>query len=69
MRKTSPKYVPREWMLVDAYGAAGRGDLALVHELHDLFLHPFDEQPEHEEKYYRKAPAAACKRGGTGFMS
>ena len=56
-------------MLVDAYAAAGRGDLALVQELHDLFLHPFDEQPEHEEKYYRKAPAAACKRGGTGFMS
>lgn len=69
MRKTSPKYVPREWMLVEAYTAAYSGDLSLVHELHELFMNPFDEQPEHEEKYYRKAPLAACKRGGTGFMS
>ena len=69
MRKVSPKYVPREWMLVDAYTAAHTGDIRLVHELHDLFMKPYEEQPEYEERYYRKAPAAACTRGGTGFMS
>ena len=26
MRNTSPKYVPREWMLIDAYTKANEGD-------------------------------------------
>jgi len=69
MRRTSPKYVPREWMLVQAYEAANKGDHSLVHELQKLLSKPFDEQPEFEEKYYCKAPLDAEEKGGTGFMS
>lgn len=69
MRKTSPKYVPREWMLVEAYNAANMGDYSLVHTLHGLFSKPFDEQPEFEGRYYRKTPASSEDLGGTAFMS
>lgn len=48
MRAISPKYVPREWMLVRAYTAAYEGDLSLVRELHALFDQPYSEQVEHE---------------------
>uniref|UniRef100_A0A7S1RCM1 Selenoprotein O n=1 Tax=Alexandrium catenella TaxID=2925 RepID=A0A7S1RCM1_ALECA len=69
MRRSSPKYVPREWILVEAYEAAYGGDYGLVQTLYGLFSKPFDEQPEFEERYYRRAPASAQERGGTAFMS
>ena len=42
MRTTSPKYVPREWMLAQAYEAADRGDLSVLHELYALLTSPCD---------------------------
>ena len=42
------RYVPREWMLVDAYTAANRGDYSEIKALHNLFKKPYDEQPELE---------------------
>lgn len=69
MRATSPKYVPREWMLVEAYEAAERGDYSVVHRLQRLFDHPFDEQPDEETHYYRRAPQGSQERGGTAFMT
>ena len=42
------RYVPREWMLVDAYTAANRGDYSEIKALHNLFKKPYDEQPEME---------------------
>lgn len=68
MRKASPKYVPREWMLRDAYDAAQKeGNMSLVRELNTLFLRPYDEQPEFEAKYYRRAPALGVP--GVAYMS
>jgi len=70
MRTVNPKYVPREWMLVEAYDAAiTRGDESLVHELFALFEAPYDEQPDMEAKYYARAPDAALVSAGTAFMS
>ena len=69
MRRASPKYVPREWMLVEAYTAAHAGDYAPLRRLHALFERPFDEQPEHEAAFYRRRPDAVAERGGTAFMS
>lgn len=34
MRRTNPKYVLREWMLVDAYSAADAGNETILHELY-----------------------------------
>jgi uncharacterized protein YdiU (UPF0061 family) len=72
MRKVSPKYVPREWMLVRAYTAARKGDYSVIHELENLFLNPYDEQNEMEDKYYRKAPSEVYHGiglGGTAYMT
>jgi len=70
MKRESPKYVPREFMLVEAYSTAARtGDYTLVRELHELFTKPFDEQPEYEERYYQKTPVEKLTEAGTAFMS
>lgn len=72
MRKISPKYIPREWMLVRTYTDAMKGDYGLLKELYELFLNPYDEQPEYEEKYYKKAPIEVYEGfglGGTAFMT
>ena len=70
MKRVNPKFVPREWMLVEAYTAADAGNDALVSKLHKLFLHPYDEGTEEETRlYYRKAPSGASSTAGTGFMS
>jgi len=52
IRECSPKYVPREWMLTEAYTAAEKGDYGPVQALHTLLQLPYDEQPEHEARYY-----------------
>lgn len=60
---------PLDALSPQAYEAAKNGDEALVHELYALFLHPYDEQPDMEAKYYRRAPESALLKGGTAFMS
>jgi len=69
MNTVNPKYVAREWMLVEAYDLAGKGDYSMVQELYELFKNPYNEQPELESKYYKRAPEAALMRGGTAYMS
>lgn len=70
IRQTSPKYVPREWMLVEAYEAAMfKSDYSIVESLNKLFSNPFDEQPEFEQRYYRKVPSSVEEKPGTCFMS
>lgn len=70
MKRTNPKFVPREWMLVDAYEAAAKQDYTLIHELHNLFRRPYDEASKKmSQKYYTKAPDGSQRRGGTGFMT
>eukprot|EP01043_Picozoa_sp_COSAG02_P055751 COSAG02_NODE_6519_length_3523_cov_4.465537_3_plen_176_part_00 len=69
MRLASPKYVPREWMLAEAYSAAAAGDYSVVHRLQDLFRAPYEEQSEFADKYYRRTPESAKGKGGVAFMS
>merc|ERR1712176_429599 len=65
LRAVNPKFVPREWMLAEAYRKAeDEGNYCVLHELYQLFLHPYSEQPEFEEKYYRTAPGFALTDGG-----
>jgi len=70
MRKNNPKYVLREWMLVDAYSKASKGDEYMIAELLELVQRPYDEGTEEQEKrYYRRAPDEALQAGGTAYMS
>eukprot|EP01050_Picozoa_sp_SAG11_P013212 SAG11_NODE_1530_length_4737_cov_3.232643_1_plen_126_part_00 len=43
MLAASPKYIPREWLLAEAYNAADQGDHAPLHKLQDLLRHPYVE--------------------------
>jgi serine/tyrosine/threonine adenylyltransferase len=70
MRMANPKFVLREWMLVDAYSKAANGDDSLLKELFELVKHPYEEgTPEETASYYRRAPESSHVRGGTAFMS
>ena len=73
MRQASPKYVPREWMLVTAYENAQRGDYDMLRNLHDLFQDPYAEgRAEQEAAYFRKAPKETylgVGKAGTAYMS
>eukprot|EP00966_Prymnesium_polylepis_P219824 5085174-Prymnesium_polylepis.1 len=69
MRRTSPKFVPREWMLHEAYSAAEEGNHRPLQELHELLKRPYDEQPAAARRYFARAPVGSERQGGIGFMS
>jgi uncharacterized protein YdiU (UPF0061 family) len=69
MWSVSPKYVPREWIMADAYTKAEEGDLSGVQQLAALFAAPFDEQPQHEARFYRRTPAEDAGRAGIAYFS
>lgn len=71
MRINNPKYVLREWMLVEAYSTAtADGDMSNVKELFDLIKSPYEEGTSQQtESYYRRAPDSSITKGGTAFMS
>jgi uncharacterized protein YdiU (UPF0061 family) len=58
MQRVNPKYIPRQWMLVDCYVRAQEGDYALLHLFEALLTRPYDEQPEYEARFFRRAPSA-----------
>jgi len=69
MRAVNPKYIAREWILVECYEAAAKGDYSVLETLYNLFLTPYDEHPQLEGKYYGRAPDAATRAGGVAFMT
>lgn len=70
MARENPKFVPREWILVEAYTAAQKGDMSVLEDLFELFQDPYGEGSErHANTYYRLAPTEALRKGGTAFMT
>ena len=70
MRLVNPKFVLREWMLVEAYSDAANGEEKTLRDMYELIQHPYDEGSPHEsERYYRRAPDEVLHAGGTAFMS
>jgi len=71
MKKVNPKYIPREWMLVEAYrSATDAGDYSLVQSLHDVFEDPYGEQSEAVAAlYYKKKDEKFFGLGGTSHCS
>ncbi|WP_419176883.1 protein adenylyltransferase SelO [Desulfosediminicola sp.] len=68
MNRINPKYVLRNYMAQLAIDKAEDGDPSLIHELHDLLRHPYDEQPE-REKYFQKRPEWARHKVGCSMLS
>jgi uncharacterized protein YdiU (UPF0061 family) len=69
MRLVSPKYVPREWMLVDAYSAARQNNFEPLNRLKSLFQRPYDEQIEEETLFYKKMQVENFNKGGVACMT
>ena len=70
MKQVNPKYTWREWLVVPAYERAANGDYALIHELQQVFIQPYEEQtPEIEAKYYRLKPDEYFNMGGVSHYS
>lgn len=70
MLLASPKFVPRNWMLTQAYEAAEAGDYSVLNELHALLQRPYEEQgEEQEERWYRRTPDWARAMPGAAFLS
>jgi uncharacterized protein YdiU (UPF0061 family) len=69
MQKVNPKFVPREWMLVEVYKQASdttNPNYSGVLALEKLFSNPYDEQSDEvTTKYYRAKIGGA----GTEFMT
>ena len=66
----NPKYILREWMLVDAYTDAANGNNSEVQNLFDLIQNPYDEGTEEQEaKYFQRASEDALTTAGVAFFS
>lgn len=70
MKLESPKYVPREWMLVKAYTDAQNNSYESFHKLYELFKKPYDEHLDMEDTYYVLTPLDMVKdKPGFSHMS
>lgn len=80
MRKSNPKYVLREWMLVDAYSMAStssisssvfpisiksqKSDESMIHELFNLIKYPYDEGTKDQQQKYYRRAPDAALKAG-----
>lgn len=70
MLRSNPKFILREWMMVEAYREAAEGRDAELVSLFSLIQRPYDEGSDLEtQKYYRRTPDESIMMGGTAFMS
>ena len=70
MKKANPKYVPREWMLKEAYDAAEKnGNYEFIYDLQTIFNAPYDEHVEFENRYYKLTPNEMRRKAGVSFYS
>lgn len=71
MKKANPKYIPREWMMVEAYrSATDAGDYSLVQRLHDVLEDPYSKQSDEVAAlYYKKREEKFFNLGGTSHCS
>lgn len=68
MNAINPKYVLRNYMAQLAIDEADKGNYNLLHELHELLKHPYDEQPE-RDKWFAMRPNWALDKVGCSQLS
>ena len=52
MKKVNPKYIPREWMLVEVYKNAQNNSFDMIYKLEKLFKNPCNEQPDVDDELF-----------------
>ncbi|MCB9187735.1 MAG: YdiU family protein [Flavobacteriales bacterium] len=68
MKQINPKYVLRNYMAQIAIEEAERGNYALIDELYQMLLNPYDDQP-HYQKWFAKRPEWAANKIGSSMLS
>lgn len=68
MDLVNPKYVLRNYMAQLAIDDAEKGEYALIDELYNMLLKPYDEQPE-MQKWFTKRPDWAKHKVGCSMLS
>ncbi|MCP9887543.1 YdiU family protein [Cyanobium sp. ATX 6A2] len=70
MKRINPRITWREWLIAPAYEQAAQGDTSLIHELQEVFSHPYDElSPELAATYDRLKPREFFNAGGVSHYS
>lgn len=69
MLNANPKYVLRNWMAQLAIDAAQNEDYSVCDELYNLLKNPYEEQSEHDQKWFQKRPEWARHRVGCSMLS
>lgn len=70
MQRVNPNVTWREWLIAPAYQQAEQGDPTLIHELQELFCHPYEElSAEMEAKYDLLRPREFFNTGGVSHYS
>ena len=70
MREVNPKYILRNWMAMEAYDAAERGDNDLVAELYEVLRKPYEDQgADVDAKWAQVTPVWARGRAGLAYLS
>jgi len=70
MKRVNPAITWREWQIVPAYQQAQQGDSSLIHELQELFSHPYDAPAAAlQAKYDRLRPPEFFQAGGVSHYS
>lgn len=68
MNRVNPRFVPRNYLAQEAIELAEQGDFGRLHELMELFQHPYDDQPG-KEQFAAKRPEWARHRAGCSMLS
>jgi uncharacterized protein YdiU (UPF0061 family) len=68
MNRTNPKFVFRNYIAQQAIDKAEQGDLSMLHELLEVYRHPYAEQSD-KSVYTQRRPEWARHRAGCSMLS